>query len=47
MWQTGQRAEGIDYTIIDGRVTFEGNVCAGVHASRFARSRAYDAKAVS
>jgi N-acyl-D-aspartate/D-glutamate deacylase len=36
-----QRAMGIDYTIVNGQVTFEGQTCTGVHPGTVLRSAAY------
>jgi N-acyl-D-amino-acid deacylase len=36
-----QRAVGIDYTIVNGQVTFEGQTCTGVRSGTLLRSTAY------
>jgi N-acyl-D-amino-acid deacylase len=36
-----QRAVGIDYTIVNGQVTFEGQICTGVRSGTLLRSAAY------
>jgi len=36
-----QRAVGIDYTIVNGQVTFEGQTCTGVRSGALLRSAAY------
>ncbi len=40
-----QRAVGIDYTIVNGQVTFEGQHCTGVRSGALLRSAAYDPQA--
>ena len=37
-----QRAVGVDYTIVNGQVTFEGQTCTGVRPGTLLRSAAYD-----
>jgi N-acyl-D-amino-acid deacylase len=37
-----QRAAGIDYTIVNGQVTFEGQTCTGARSGKVLRSAAYD-----
>jgi hypothetical protein len=36
-----QRAVGIDYTIVNGQVTFVGQTCTGVRSGALLRSAAY------
>ena len=36
-----QRAVGLDYTIVNGQVTFEGQTCTGARPGRVLRSAAY------
>ncbi|HKD69281.1 MAG TPA: amidohydrolase family protein [Candidatus Binataceae bacterium] len=40
-----QRAVGIDYTIVNGQITFEGQTCTGARPGAVLRSPAYDPKA--
>ena len=40
-----QRAVGIDYTIVNGQVAFEGQNCTGARPGALLRSAAYDPKA--
>ena len=40
-----QRAAGIDYTIVNGRVTFAGQTCTGARPGAVLRSAAYDPQA--
>lgn len=41
-----QRAAGIDYTIINGQITYEGQTCTGARPGALLRSAAYDPEAV-
>ncbi len=41
-----QRASGIDYTIVNGQVVFEGQTCTGVRPGAVLRSAAYDAQSL-
>jgi N-acyl-D-amino-acid deacylase len=36
-----QRAAGIDYTVVNGQVTFEGQTCTGALSGKLLRSAAY------
>jgi N-acyl-D-amino-acid deacylase len=40
-----QRAVGVDYTIVNGQITFEGRTCTGARPGTVLRSAAYDPKA--
>lgn len=41
-----QRAVGIDYTIVNGHITFEGQACTGARPGTMLRSAAYDPRAL-
>ena len=42
-WRRTKRAEGYEYTIVNGQITFEGNRCTGATPGRLLRhGRAQD-----